>query len=220
MKTAATVIAGYPWFGDWGRDTMISLPGLFLTTGRYAQAKQVLATFAQYIDGGMIPNRFDDYTNEPEYNTVDASLWFVHACFEYVRASNDKATFDAVLKPACRKIIDGYRNGTRYKIGMDHGDGLISQGDANTQLTWMDARCNGVAFTPRQGKPVEINALWYHALVLMNETELGREGERKLPESVLDRPRPGARRRGRRRPARLVDPPESDFRCEPAAIAR
>jgi predicted glycogen debranching enzyme len=167
-----TVIAGYPWFGDWGRDTMISLPGLFLVTGRFAQAKQVLSVFASYVSEGMIPNRFNDYTNEPEYNTVDASLWFVHAAHEYARLSKDSVFFEKILIPACRKIINGYRNGTRYNIKMDPADGLVTQGDANTQLTWMDAKCDGIAFTPRQGKAVEINALWYHALVLMGEREL------------------------------------------------
>jgi predicted glycogen debranching enzyme len=177
-----TVIAGYPWFADWGRDTMISLPGLLLVTGRFAQARQVLSVFASYVSEGMIPNRFNDYDNTPEYNTVDASLWFVHAAHEYARLSRDSDAFERVLLPACRKIVDGYRNGTRYNIRMDPADGLVTQGDANTQLTWMDAKCNGVAFTPRQGKAVEINALWYHALVLMGERDLAatvRESFRK-----------------------------------------
>lgn len=169
---AATVIAGYPWFADWGRDTMISLPGLLLVTGRFEQARQVLALFAQYVSDGMIPNVFDDYSNQPHYNTVDASLWFIHAVHEYVRYSNDRKTFEAELLPACRRIIDGYRKGTRYHIRMDDADGLISQGDEHTQLTWMDAKTNDVAFTPRQGKAVEINALWYHALKLMGEEPL------------------------------------------------
>jgi predicted glycogen debranching enzyme len=167
-----SVIAGYPWFADWGRDTMISLPGLLLTTGRFSQARQVLKVFAQYVSEGMIPNRFDDYTNEPSYNTVDASLWFIHAVFEYLRLSHDTHTFEQSLHPACRQIIDGYRDGTRFHIKMDPADGLINQGDIHTQLTWMDAKCEGIAFTPRQGKPVEINALWHHALVLMGEREL------------------------------------------------
>ncbi|HWE04756.1 MAG TPA: amylo-alpha-1,6-glucosidase [Tepidisphaeraceae bacterium] len=168
----STVIAGYPWFADWGRDTMISLPGLFLVTGRFEQAKQVLSVFAQYCSEGMIPNRFDDYTNEPSYNTVDASLWFIHAVFEYLRYTGDRVTFDALLRPACQSILDGYRKGTRFNIKMDEADGLISQGDAHTQLTWMDAKTNDVAFTPRQGKAVEINALWYHALKLMGDESL------------------------------------------------
>ena len=164
-----SVVAGYPWFADWGRDTFISLPGLLLTTGRYAQARQVLGVFAQYVSEGMIPNRFDDYSNEPHYNTVDASLWFIHAAFEYLRHTADSETFERRLRPACRQILDGYARGTRFGIRMDPADGLITQGDASTQLTWMDAKCGGVAYTPRQGKPVEINALWYHALRLMGD---------------------------------------------------
>ena len=167
-----SVLAGYPWFADWGRDTFISLPGLLLATKRFAQAKQVLGVFANYVSQGMIPNRFDDYNNEPHYNTVDASLWFVHAAHEYVRASGDMETFDRVLRPACVAIIEGYRDGTRFGIRMDVRDGLITQGDAHTQLTWMDAKCGSVAYTPRQGKPVEINALWYNALRLMKEDSL------------------------------------------------
>jgi len=171
-KPGTSVIAGYPWFSDWGRDTMISLPGLLLVTGRYQQAREVLSVFAQYVSQGMIPNVFGDYSNEPEYNTVDASLWFIHACFEYLRLSGDSVTFEKILRPPCQQIIDGYRAGTRYNIHMDPADSLISQGDIHTQLTWMDARCGDVTFTPRQGKPVEINALWYHALVLMGMKEL------------------------------------------------
>ncbi|MDW8263134.1 MAG: glycogen debranching enzyme N-terminal domain-containing protein, partial [Phycisphaerales bacterium] len=133
-----TVIAGYPWFADWGRDTMISLPGLLLCPRRFREAAAVLEVFAEYVSEGMIPNRFNDYTNEPEYNTVDASLWFIHACFEYLRSSGDEATFYRSLLPACRSVIEGYRRGTRFGIAMDASDGLITQGDASTQLTWMD----------------------------------------------------------------------------------
>lgn len=168
----STIIAGYPWFSDWGRDTMISLPGLLLATGRFAEAAQVLSVFAQYVSEGMIPNVFNDYTNEPDYNTVDASLWFVHAAHEYKRQSGDAATFNKKLLPACKAIIEGYRKGTRYNIGMDPEDFLIHAGDKDTQLTWMDAKCGGIAFTPRHGKPVEINALWYNALKLMGEEKL------------------------------------------------
>jgi predicted glycogen debranching enzyme len=174
-SSGVTVIAGYPWFADWGRDTMISLPGLFLTTGRFKDAAQVLSLFASYVSEGMIPNKFDDYTNEPHYNTVDASLWFIHACHEYLRGSGDAQTFEKSLLPACRAVIDGYSRGTRFGIRMDPEDGLIAQGDANTQLTWMDAKCDDVAFTPRQGKPVEINALWYNALVLMKLEDRARQ---------------------------------------------
>ncbi|HEV2294401.1 MAG TPA: amylo-alpha-1,6-glucosidase [Tepidisphaeraceae bacterium] len=173
-KPGTSILAGYPWFADWGRDTFISLPGLLLATRRFEQARQVLSLFASYVSEGMIPNRFDDYSNEPHYNTVDASLWFIHSAFEYFRLTSDYATFERVLQPACRAIIDGYRRGTRFGIRMDERDGLITQGDATTQLTWMDAKCGDHAYTPRQGKAVEINALWYHALVLMGERDLAK----------------------------------------------
>src|SRR5207237_2495210 len=129
-----SIIAGYPWFADWGRDTMISLPGLLLVTKRFEEAKRVLSVFAEYVSDGMIPNRFDDYTNEPHYNTVDASLWFIHAAHEYLRVTDDRKTYEKVLEPACRAIIAGYRRGTRFNIRMDESDGLIAQGDAHTQL--------------------------------------------------------------------------------------
>jgi predicted glycogen debranching enzyme len=167
-----TILAGYPWFSDWGRDTMIALPGLLLATKRFEEAKQVLSVFAEYASEGMIPNRFDDYSNEPHYNTVDASLWFIHAVYEYLRLSEDGRTFEEMLLPACREIIRGYREGTRFHIHMDPADGLVTQGDTHTQLTWMDAKHGETVFTPRHGKAVEINALWYNALVLMGEREL------------------------------------------------
>ena len=164
-----TIIAGYPWFADWGRDTMISLPGLLLCPGKFDQARHVLCVFAQYISQGMVPNRFDDYTNQPSYNTVDASLWFIHAAFEYLRLSGDRETFEKLLRPACHAIVNGNTKGTRYDIRVDPDDGLVTQGDATTQLTWMDAKYDGICFTPRQGKAVEINALWYHALRLVGD---------------------------------------------------
>ncbi len=178
-----TILAGYPWFADWGRDTMISLPGLLLTTRRFDEARQVLGVFARYVSEGMIPNVFDDYSSEPHYNTVDASLWFIHAAYEYLKASGDQKSFDAVLLPACKQIIAGYRDGTRFHIGMDPADVLITQGDANTQLTWMDAKCNGIAFTPRQGKAVEINALWYHTLRLLGENALADRVQKSFVET-------------------------------------
>ncbi|HEX8323936.1 MAG TPA: amylo-alpha-1,6-glucosidase [Tepidisphaeraceae bacterium] len=170
-RQGATVIAGFPWFADWGRDTMVGLPGLLLCTGQFDKAGQVLSTFAGYVSEGMIPNNFDDYSNQPTYNAADASLWFIHAAFEYLKKSHDQDTFDSILRPACQQIIDGYKHGTRFGIKMD-GDGLIKQGDPTTQLTWMDAKTNGVVFTPRHGKAVEINALWYHALKLMGDESL------------------------------------------------
>jgi predicted glycogen debranching enzyme len=167
-----TILAGYPWFSDWGRDTMIALPGLLLTTRRFHEAGQVLCLFAKYVSEGMIPNVFDDYSHRPAYNTVDASLWFVHACYEYLKQSKDNDTFESILLPAVHEVLDGYKRGTRFGIRMDPSDGLITQGDPASQLTWMDAKTNGVVFTPRHGKAVEINALWYHALRLAWDHQL------------------------------------------------
>lgn len=159
----STIVAGFPWFADWGRDTFIALPGLLLATGRHDEAASVLCTFASAADGGMIPNRFDDRTGEAHFNSVDASLWFINAAFEYLDATGDTATVVERLLPAIRSILDAYQAGTRFGIHADC-DGLIMAGDASTQLTWMDAMCDGIAFTPRYGKAVEINALWHNAL--------------------------------------------------------
>ncbi len=177
-KPLMTVIAGYPWFGDWGRDTMISMVGLMLVCGRHADALGCLRTFAAHVDKGMIPNRFDDYGGPPEYNTIDASLWFLHACERYVRESGDTASFEALLKPACLQIIEHYTKGTRDGIRMDLADGLIEGGDETTQLTWMDAKRNGVVFTPRHGKSVEINALWHHGLLCIASLIEGSDANR------------------------------------------
>ncbi len=173
-----TVIAGYPWFADWGRDTMISLVGLMLVSGRFGDALGCLRTFAAHVSKGMIPNRFDDYGGEPEYNTVDAPLWFLHASCEYLRASGDRGSFDALLLPACLDIIEHYTAGTRFNIKADPADGLISSGDEASQLTWMDAKRNGVVFTPRHGKAVEINALWHHGLCAIASAIEGADGVR------------------------------------------
>ncbi len=157
-----TIIAGYPWFMDWGRDAFIALPGLLLETGRFAEAHSVLSTFAAAASEGMIPNHFDDRADSAHFNSVDAPLWFIHAAFQYLRASGDRKGFEPLLE-TIRWIIDAYRKGTRFGIRADV-DGLITAGDPNTQLTWMDARYDGVSFTPRWGKAVEINALWHNAL--------------------------------------------------------
>jgi predicted glycogen debranching enzyme len=162
-QTTPTVIAGYPWFLDWGRDTFISLEGLCLCTGRHETAAGILQTFARAVSEGMIPNRFDDYGQDAHYNSVDSSLWFVHAAFAYLYYSGDRPTFASTLLPAVKWIIDSYHHGTRFDIHADK-DSLMSAGNADTQLTWMDAKNNGVVFTPRYGKAVEINALWYNAL--------------------------------------------------------
>jgi len=158
-----SVIAGYPWFSDWGRDTMIALPGLTLATGRPRLAREILSTFAGFVSQGMLPNVFPGDGETPEYNTVDAALWFIEAWRAYVEATNDSEGLKdnwGVLNG----IIDSYREGTRYGIGMDPGDGLVRAGVPGQQLTWMDARVNGHEITPRHGKPVEINALWFNAL--------------------------------------------------------
>ena len=157
-----SIIAGYPWFSDWGRDTMISLPGLLLTTGRFEEARLCLRTFASAREHGLIPNRFDDFAGPAHFNTVDAPLWFIHACERWAQATGK--ALDPELIEGCDEIIDAYERGTINKIGLDPQDGLIRAGDAQTQLTWMDALRGGIAFTPRHGKAIEINALWINAL--------------------------------------------------------
>lgn len=160
----STIMAGYPWFADWGRDTFVALPGLLLETGRFDEAKATLHTFAQAIRKGLVPNRFDDYQQgSAHYNTVDASLWFVHSAIHYVEYSSDIASWNQWLSSAVKQVLDAYIHGTEYDIKVT-GDGLISAGSADTQLTWMDAAHSSQVFTPRQGKAVEINALWYNAL--------------------------------------------------------
>jgi predicted glycogen debranching enzyme len=158
-----TIIAGYPWFTDWGRDTMISLPGLCLATGRLAEAREILVTFARSIDCGMIPNVFPDAGQAPEYNNVDGTLWFIRACGQYVAASGDLDAAKNVLFPALVDIVRHHRAGTRYGIRVDD-DGLLRAGMTSTQLTWMDAKIGERVITPRAGKPVEVQALWIDAL--------------------------------------------------------
>ena len=168
-QTLRTIMAGYPWFADWGRDTFIALPGLLLETGRFDEARDVLRAFAEAIHGGLVPNRFDDYDDTAaHYNTVDASLWFVHAAMQYRLTADDQQSWDDWLADAALTVIDAYIRGTDHGIRMA-GDGLITAGSAQTQLTWMDAACGGIVFTPRHGKAVEINALWYHVLAGMAE---------------------------------------------------
>lgn len=171
-----TILAGYPWFADWGRDAFIALPGLLLSTGRFDEAKSVLTTFATAADEGMIPNRFDDRSGTTYFNSVDASLWFINAAFQYLRASGDSKTFMQELMPTIRWIIDSYHKGTRFGIHAD-ADGLITAGNNQTQLTWMDAKYEGIAFTPRCGKAVEVNALWYNSLCLLAQFYADRNTE-------------------------------------------
>jgi predicted glycogen debranching enzyme len=162
----ASVIAGYPWFEDWGRDTFISLAGLTLTTGLFDAARNILATFADHLQRGLLPNRFPDKSFTPDYNTVDASLWFVHAAYQYWRYTGDAAFLTKYLYPKLCEIMESYRDGTDFGIRMG-ADGLIRAGDGNHQPTWMDAKIGDWVVTPRHGKPVEINALWYSNLRIM-----------------------------------------------------
>jgi predicted glycogen debranching enzyme len=158
-----SIIAGYHWFGDWGRDTMIALPGLTLATGRSDVARQILLAFAGYVDGGMLPNNFPDAGGKPEYNTVDAALWYFEAVRQYFAATQDGRTL-LQLFPTLAEMIDAHVKGTRYNIHVDPADGLLYAGAPGVQLTWMDARVGDWVVTPRIGKPVEVNALWVNAL--------------------------------------------------------
>ena len=191
-RTLSTIIAGYPWFADWGRDTFIALPGLMLCTGRHREARDTLETFAKAIKDGLVPNRFDD--NDPgkaHYNTVDGSLWFIHSALQYIEQSGDDDAWQDWLADACVQIVEAYRTGThatahdgstQIPIAMD-SDGLVAAGDTHSQLTWMDAACWGPdgkfhVFTPRPGKCVEINGLWHSALVQLAAA---------LPDSFAER---------------------------------
>ena len=163
-----TVIAGYHWFADWGRDTMISLPGLCLSTGRFEDAKKILAAFAKNVSQGMLPNRFQDNGEEPEYNNVDGTLWYFIAVNKYLEATGDKSFVLNELLPVLKDIIDWHYKGTRYNIHVTE-DGLLYAGEEGQQLTWMDARIGNWVVTPRMGKPVEIQALWYNTLIIFAE---------------------------------------------------
>jgi predicted glycogen debranching enzyme len=161
-----TIIAGYHWFGDWGRDTMIALPGLSLSTGRAEVARGILETFAHHVDQGMLPNRFPDDGGDPEYNTVDAALWMFEAAQAYLNNTRDWAFAESTLYDALAGIIEWYQRGTRFGIKVDV-DGLVRAGEVGSQLTWMDAKVGDSVATPRHGKPVEVQALWYNALWIM-----------------------------------------------------
>jgi glycogen debranching enzyme len=164
-----TIIAGYPWFTDWGRDTMISLPGLLIAPGRLDEAREIIEGFLQFRKQGTIPNRFPDAGETPEYNTVDATLWMFQAVRLWLHAGGDSAFLRDVFYPAAKEIIDWHRHGTWFDIKVDPVDHLLAAGSQNTQLTWMDAKVGDWIVTPRHGKPVEINALWHGALCLMAE---------------------------------------------------
>ena len=162
-----TIIAGYPWFADWGRDTMISLPGLCIATGRHDDLKKILKAFANYASEGMLPNRFPDHGETPEYNTIDATLWFFVAAYKFYQVSKDKS-FITEIVPVLTDVVEWHYKGTRYSIHVDAADGLLSGGQDGVQLTWMDAKVGSWVVTPRRGKAVEINALWYNALNILS----------------------------------------------------
>jgi predicted glycogen debranching enzyme len=186
-----TVIAGYHWFTDWGRDTMISLEGLTLVTGRWAEAGWILRTFAHYVRDGLIPNMFPEGEREGLYHTADAALWFFHALDRYLQATGDRETLKLIL-PTLREMVAHHLAGTRFGIRVDPQDGLLRQGAAGYQLTWMDAKVEDWVVTPRRGKAVEINALWYNALRLL--ARWVSEEESKSAAQPLDEQAEQARR--------------------------
>lgn len=166
----STVLAGLPWFTDWGRDTMIAFTGLTLCTGRFNEAHDILLTFAKYCHNGLIPNMFPDNGQKPLYNTADASLWYFYAVYKYLMYTGNSDDYDFIYKeiyPSLKEIISAYKNGTDFSIYMDE-DYLIHAGSGLDQVTWMDVRVGDWVATPRHGKPVEINALWYNALCIMD----------------------------------------------------
>ena len=163
VHRGSTVIAGYPWFGDWGRDTMIALPGIAFSTGRPELARDILTTYARLVDRGMLPNRFPDAGGPPEYNTVDATLWYLEAVRGYVEATDD-LELARELWPVLEQIVGHHERGTRFGIGVDARDGLLRSGEEGVQLTWMDAKVGEWVVTPRSGKCVEILAHVIHGL--------------------------------------------------------
>jgi predicted glycogen debranching enzyme len=188
-----SVIAGYHWFGDWGRDTMISLPGLSISTGRPEVAKKILTTFARFVDQGMLPNRFPDAGEAPEYNTVDATLWYFEAIRAYHAATGDDGLLGQLF-PVLEEIVRWHRKGTRYGIAEDPADGLLRSGELGVQLTWMDAKIGDWVVTPRTGKAVEINALWFNALRAMASFARRLERSAETYESLAARVREGFER--------------------------
>jgi predicted glycogen debranching enzyme len=162
-----TILAGYHWFADWGRDTMIALPGICLVTGHFAEARSIFQAFGAHISDGLIPNRFSDYGQGADYNTVDATLWYFVALYKHVQYTEDYAFVEERLWETLKDIVNWHRRGTQFGIGVDPHDGLLQSGEDGTQLTWMDAKVDDWVVTPRQGKAVEVNALWYNACRIM-----------------------------------------------------
>ena len=219
-----TVIAGYHWFTDWGRDTMISFEGLTLTTGRHREARFILRTFAQYVREGLIPNLVPDGSDQGLYHTADATLWFFHALDRFGEVTESWGLVEQAL-PTMRAIADAHLGGTRFGIGMDPKDGLLRQGEEGYQLTWMDAKVEGWVVTPRRGKAVEINALWHNALCVLSEweRELGDAGRASKYSEAAARVRESFNRRFWYEPGRylydVVDGPEGDdSACRPNQV--
>ncbi len=172
QPSSATILAGYHWFADWGRDAFIALPGLLLSTGQFDTAREVFSTFARSISEGMVPNRFDDYSLSAHYNSIDASLWFIIAAERFMRACGDATFWRDVLAPAAETILAAYESGTLFGIRAD-SDKLLTGGSETTQLTWMDTKLGDEVITPRHGKAVEINALWYNAHCILAHHQAG-----------------------------------------------
>jgi predicted glycogen debranching enzyme len=214
-RTGKTILAGYHWFGDWGRDAMIALPGLALCTGRSDDAAEILRTFAAFVRDGLVPNYLPDHAgSEAAYNSADAAMWFVLAAGAYADGGGE-AGLVGELRTAVREVIDRHVSGTRYGIAMDPRDGLLRAGEPGLQLTWMDAKVGDLVITPRIGKPVEINALWYNALRTAERMVAGREEETAARYGALaGRVRTAFRTRfvrpGREALADVVDGPEGD----------
>jgi predicted glycogen debranching enzyme len=188
-EQGVSVVAGYPWFGDWGRDTMISLPGLTLTTGRPELAARILRTFARFVDRGLLPNLFTD-SGAGQYNTADATLWYFEAIRAYYAATGDLDLVRALF-PVLKDIVAWHMRGTQFGIHVDPADGLLYGGEPGLQLTWMDAKVDDWVVTPRTGKPVEINALWFNALGIMTEFALGLDMPTASYEAAAARARAG-----------------------------
>ncbi|HEY8741755.1 MAG TPA: amylo-alpha-1,6-glucosidase, partial [Chloroflexota bacterium] len=181
----ATIIAGYPWFADWGRDSMVALPGLTLATGRRAEARSILLDWSTWLKDGLLPNRFPDQGEAPEYNSADASLWFIYAAERYIALTSDLAT-QRRLYTALVDIIEHYQDGTLFGIGVDPDDHLLRAGAPGVQLTWMDAKVDDWVVTPRRGKPVELNALWYNALRVVERWSAKVGGQQKRYAALAD----------------------------------
>jgi predicted glycogen debranching enzyme len=193
MPEGQTILAGYPWFGDWGRDTMIALPGLCLVTGRPGIARNILRTFARFVSQGMLPNNFPRAGEAPQYNTVDATLWYFQAIREYFEWTRDVDVLRELF-PVLSGIVDAHVRGTRYNIHVDPSDGLLYAGERGVQLTWMDAKVGDRVVTPRIGKPVEVNALWLNAVASMIEFARVLGQETNLYEALAQRARTGFER--------------------------